>query len=529
MKRLIYLLPAFALYLASCSDEVTVTDGGNDGQTPAETSNLTTVKLATFNGDASRITYTNGTRADADVNELQPGELKLTTIIENPNKEFYEYTKADGGRYMSATSVFKNSDGKYYVTYHVQGNNYNTDLKTSVAGAIQVFEVNNDGTVNLGKGFRAVEPSKEDYDFNHIYFDKKDNRIVVVGHKWSVPSSWNSEDPYTGDNTRAIIGSFNPDNSELEYKTITTSIEVRDDSNKLIDHEDAGDANCVVRIYDQYYLATRKGIAVLEAKESNLFDPVLNEDGSRYFVTTPGSCKFVNDDPNDYTRMQFLYLSEEKENTKDQTSKAKIVEFKVATDGSDNKFIGFINENSHLTFFNSKTLDLTKYEDQFTLPNNVSPIDGKNTICAFDNAKKLYVSLGKGGLYYKHPLHYGNETVEGTLTFDNRPVNCVYAEAPYQESFHGGYIYVANGARLTIIDRASLEEVASYTLSAKDGINENEASANYIHVEMGNSYPISCYNIEGTVKERIITVAYGQAGVRIFKFMPKPSSAYPAP
>ena len=529
MRKHLFLMASLALGMAACTDADLKNEQGREpeGKPEEVKSNLTTVNLATFGADQSRVKYEGGTRAEEE--ELKPGDLKLVATIDNPHPSvvFKNSTTGDS-RIMSATSVFRNTDGKYYVTYHVQGNNYNTELDQSIGGAIQVFEIE-DGKVKLEEGFRAADPNKEDYDFNHIYFDNRGGRIIVVGHNWSVPSSYQGDLPYTGENTRAIIGVFDPVKRTLTYDKVTSSIEVRDNDGKLIDHEDAGDVNCVVRIYDQYYLATRKGIAVLNAKDDELFTSVLNEDKTRYFIPTKGSCKFVNDDPHDYTRMQFLYLSEEKPNIKNQKSEAKIVEFKVATEG-ENKFLGLINEDTHLTVYDSKDMDLTTYKDQITLPEFVSPIDGKNTICAFDNGKKLYASLGTGGLYYQHYPHYGpNELMTGVMTFNKRPVNCVYAEAPSGEYFHGGYVYVANGARLTILDRATMEEVASYTLSAKDKIDENEASANYISVEVGEPYPLTHYGIEGSVKERIITVAYGQAGVRIFRFIPTPSSAYPAP
>ncbi|MCH5233317.1 MAG: hypothetical protein J1E78_06710, partial [Muribaculaceae bacterium] len=521
-----------ALGAVACTDkdmapeDVTTPDEVGTEQTV--TSNLTTVRLATFAGDESRIVYEPGTRDD---DGIKNGELKLIATIANPDKEVNSaYTDGSGVRYLSATSVFKNPlDNKYYVTYHFQGNNYNTELEKSIGGAIQIFDYTN-GNVNLGDGFYASDPTKEDYDFNHIFFDQKSNRIVVVGHKWSVPSSWTSDEPYNGENTRAIIGTFDPLTNNLTLSNITTSIEVRDDNGKLIDHEDAGDGNCVIRIYDEYYLATRKGIAVLSARDENLYSPILNDDETRYFVPTPGSCKFVYNAPGDDTRMFYLYLSEDKENVKDQTSEAKIAEFKVATSGSasESTFIGLINEDTRQTFFNSYDLNLSSYTGQFTLPEMVSPIDGKNGICVIDNAK-IYAALGTGGVYFKHDDYYRNgQPTEGVIDiFGNRPVNFVYADDGGGESYHGGFVYVANGARLTILDRVSMKEVASYTLSAKDGIEDNTASANFISVEKGENYPITNGEYTSTVKERIITVAYGQAGVRIFRFIPKVSPAFP--
>lgn len=546
MRKHYFLMATLVFGLAACTNETLDPENSTDNSfSDQATSNstLTTVNLSTFKSNANRVTYATGTRADED---LEPGELKLTTTIANPYDVFALNNNNDGGgRYLSATSVYHDeTSGKYYITYHMQGNNYNTDVFNSIGGAIEVFSINEDGTLDLSDGgFTAANRDREDYDFNHIYFDKTSNRIIVVGHKWSVPESYQDAGAYTGENTSAIIGQFNPDLNTLTYEKIKTNLELRDSQGKLIDYKEAGDGNCVVRIYDQYYLATRKGIAVLNADDENLFQPVKNSDGTRYFINTPGSCKFVYDDPNDYTRMFFLYLSdnvslEGVNNSAETESAAKVAQFKVST-GAGNVFNCMIDENTGTNLFEATAeYDIASYPSLFDMPNNISPIDGKNTICSFDNGEKFYAALGKGGLYYKHPMHYDSSAkAEGTLKFGNKPVNCVYAEQPSGESFHGGYVYVANGATLTILDRASLDAdnnsvnvMAEYTLSAKDGIDENLASANYIDVQLGNSYNYSfTYNgqeYSGTIKERIITVAYGQAGVRIFRFLPKVSQAF---
>lgn len=526
MNKHLLWIASLALGLAACSDkDMAVEDPTQPVDQPTEqpsttTSNLTTVKLATFAGDPSRVTYEVNTKAD----ELKDGELKLIATIENPDEEVFSISKKDGenGRYMSATSVFRHSDGTYYVSYHMQGNNYNTDLYTPNAGTIQMFTLNEDGTVNLGQGYTAQNRSEEDYDFNHIYFDQTANRIITVGHNWTIPQSWNSETDgdYRGDNTRAIIGVFDPNQGTFSYSTIGTSIEIKDDQNNVIDHADAGDANCVTRssTYPYYFVATRKGIAILNASSDSetLFAPIKNEDGSRYFIPTPGSCKFVVNKPDLGTRLAFLYLTDPQKTTSyEQSSEAKIAQFDVSTD--DNLSLnGLINPDTH-AIFGRNNESILDYEYQITLP-EISPIDGKNTVSTIDDTD-YYVALGKGGLYYTQNDPYTSGTKQtGTLTFGNRPVNCVYAEDGRGEGFHRGFIYVANGAKLTILDRASLEEVANYNLNIKDD-NDPAASANYIHVEIEkDGYPF---------RERTITVAYGQAGVRIFKFRPMQSSKHP--
>lgn len=515
MKKHLFLMAALATGMVACTNDILSPEDNAEVTSPDQTTNntLKTAKLNIFPGDPSRVTYEPGTR-DEEEADLKPGELKLVATIKNPDKEVYSnYTDGSGKRYLSATSVFHNpKDGKYYATYHFQGNNYNTELETSIGGAIQVFSLNDEGKVVLEDGFTATNRNQEDYDFNHIYFDQTTDRIVVVGHNWSVPASYTGDEPYTGENTRAIIGAFDPSTGTLDYEYIKTSIEVRDNQGMLIDFKDAGDANCVTRSlsYPNYFVATKEGIAVLYADDENLFKPVLNENGTRYFVPTPGSCKYVLNKPDLGTRLAFLYLASRPTNTATASSVAKIAQFDVSI-GSEGYFDALVNPDNSPKYYNSTELDLENYPYQKNLP-EVSPIDGKNTISTIDD-ETYYVALGKGGLYYEQyeDLIGSDRTkINGVLSFGNRPVNCVYAEDGRTEGYHRGYIYVANGARLSIIDRASLEEVASYTLSAKDNVNENEVSANFINVEViKGEYPYY---------ERIITVAYGQAGVRIFRF-----------
>ena len=515
-----------AVALSSCSDnDITSVDGNTNSD--VEKSNLTTVKLATFNGDASRITYGNGTRAEGDV-------LSLVATIANPSKaEGFNFSKEDSadGRYMSATSVYYNvADGKYYVTYHMQGNNYNTKLDTETAGAIQEFSFNEKGELVLGTGFRAAKPGDEDFDFNHIYFDVTDKRIIVAGHNMLKGNK---------DNTNAIIGVFNPTDSEFKYATVKTNEKIErefvNEDNKngnatvqLVDYADAGDVNCVIRGgetmnpnhtygFNFYILATRKGMAVVTAgKDDNeLFKPVYIADKVKYFIPTPGSAKFVaKTGVSSY--FDLLYLAENKPNDSySTTSKAKIAHFSIQTGtGSD---FGYLMEKGTTEVFDPQAKDILNHGDQTELPAVISPIDGKNTLlCAPDtyNDKECYAALGTSGMYYKFNGVNSGNPIEGVVTFGNRPVNCVTADVSDQEKGHDGFIYVANGAKLTILHRKTFEKVASYNIPAKDANgNDVASSANYIHVQKA---PANNW----APRERIITVAFGQEGVKVFKFNP---------
>ncbi|MCH5215366.1 MAG: hypothetical protein J1F10_00380 [Muribaculaceae bacterium] len=513
-----------AVALSSCSDnDITSVDGNTNSD--VEKSNLTTVKLATFNGDASRITYGNGTRAEGDV-------LSLVATIANPSKaEGFNFSKETDGRYMSATSVYYNdADGKYYVTYHMQGNNYNTELTTETAGAIQEFSFNEEGELVLGKGFRAADPRAEDFDFNHIYFDQTSNRIIAAGHN---VLKGNQKD------THAIVGVFNPTDSEFKYALVKTNEKVYADfanpdnkdghkTNQLVDYADAGDVNCIVRTNDNpnpwgwplYLVATRKGMAVLSADEETLFDPVLIPETSgsdkyiRYFVNTPGSAKYIAPTGvSSYYGLLYLTYDHKAETGKDieatTSSPAKIAHISINT--HTGLYNGDLKDWGHIQTWNSPfaQLDpqkLDEFPEQEELPEDIQPVDGKNTLVLLGSVSETYAALGKNGVYYKN-----GETPADVMKFGDRPVNCVAVDNKVTESGHSqkGYLYVANGAKLTILKRDTMEEVVSYNMPYKGENDEiNESSANFIHVKKADN------------GERIVTVAYGQAGVKIFKFVP---------
>lgn len=531
MKKSFYILPILALGLGACSQDVLNPEDSDNvlsNEQQQESKGLTNADLAVFKGNPSRITYANATRAGWD-DELAEGQLELVASIANPSKaEGFNFSKEEGGRWMSATNVFYNEeDQTYYVTYHIQGNNYNTQLTNDIGGAVQTFKINDDGTVELGDGFRAASPNKEDYDFNHLYFDKNDNRIIVVGHRWRVPSSWTSEEDYTGkrDNTNAIIGLFNPVAGTVKYKTIQTEEKAYDEQGRSLGYKDAGDANCVIRLldYPRYYVATRKGLAVLHSSEEKLFEPVVNPDSTNYFVPTPGSCKFVFDTPRVGSMFDFLYLTApEKSESYSHASGYNIAQFQVWDGSETDNFHGLIGlGGENVTYYDSKDLDILSYGKQIKSEDRggdyvITPTDGKNTLWVNEDYE-YYAALGTSGMYYTYHGTISSRPYEGVMKFGNRPVNCVVMDLPEYESDHDGFIYVANGAKLTILHRRTMQEVASYNIPFvdEDG-NQIASSANYIHVRkvprVGDSFDM---------RERIITVAFGQEGVKIFRFKPE--------
>ena len=514
-----------AMAFASC-----VQDDMNEVSTPETpgtelSNNLTTVKLATFNGNASRVTYA-GSRAGEEAAEQ--GTLELVASIANPSKaEGFNFTSE--GRYLSATSIYYNEETEtYYVTYHMQGNNYNTELETETAGAIQSFKINENGEVVLGDGFRAPNPSKEDFDFNHIYFDITSQRILAMGHNVKNGNQ---------DNTNAIVGIFDPTAGTFTYSTVKTNEKEYDSQGKSLGYKDAGDVNSILRPNDNfatpagwnfYLLATRKGLAAVKADAEHLFEPILDEDGTNYFIATPGSAKSITQGTAG-SYFNLLYLSQntsEMPEAYNTGSEAKIAHFAINT--TDNNYLRSLQaQTSPWTQFDPRTKDILDLETQTDLPTVISPVDGKNTLFAIPRHSdaEYYAALGTSGLYY-HFMGANNtmKLYEGVMKFGNRPVNNVYAdkevygEGIYDEeghrTGHDGFLYVANGSKLTIMHRRTMEELASWNMPSTDAEgNDISSSANFITV---TSAPVG----ENGLSQRTIAVAFGQEGVKIFKFMP---------
>lgn len=514
MKKYLYLSAAMSVALFACTDDKALNpDDAQDSQDVLTEvkSNLTTVNLATFEGDQNRVSYT-GTRAEGD-EEVAPKTLELIASITNPyTDKVFDYVKTeDDTRLMSATSIYHNEkEDKYYITYHVQGNNYNTELITSTGGAIQGFHIDNEGKVVLETGFRPQNPQEEDFDFNHIYFDNTSNRIIAVGHNMKNNNN---------KNTNAIIGIFDPNAGTYTYSTVKTAEKEYKDG-KSLGYMDAGDVNCVVRTndaqdwsgtyygWDIYLVATRKGMAVLHADDANLFQPYLLN-GVNYFIKTPGSSKYIAPTGSS-SCYGLLYLADA--HTGDvqanMTSRANVLKFRVNTypevvlpTGWGDSEMGDVMEPGQ---------DVLDFPFQQEMPEEISPIDGKNTLVLLGGniyGMEYYAALGTAGLYCNN----GIDGYEGVKTFGNRPVNCVAVDNKVNESGYSnkGYLYVANGSKLSILDRKTMAEVASYNMPSKDDAeNPIESSANFVHVDKKEN------------GERIVTVAFGQAGVKIFKFNP---------
>lgn len=533
VSKLAFVFAAAAL--VSCTQDDMEGAGGKGGSTPAS-GNLTTVHLAGFAADDSRVTYEVPTRSEEELKEQ--GTLRLVATIENPSQaEGFNFVKEDGGRWLSATSVYYNeTEQKYYVTYHMQGNNYNTTLETETAGAIQSFSVSEDGVVTLDKGFRTPNPTAEDFDFNHLYFDKTAQRILAVGHR---VKNGNQK------NTNAVVGVFDPVQGTYKYATVQTAEKAYNEKGKSLGYKDAGDVNSVLRPNDDfwtndgwhfYLLATRKGMAVVSADERTLFQPVLHEDGTNYFVATPGSAKSISQGTAG-SYFNLLYLSEDTSEMPEAAttgSEAKVAHFAINTKYANpdapvaervTTLRSLMSQTAPFMEFDPRTDAIENLTTQTTLPKVISPVDGKNTLFAIPRFSdpEYYAALGTSGLYYHFKGNNTNKPYEGVMAFGNRPVNNVFADKEVtgegvmvdgKRVGHDGFLYVANGSKLTILHRHTMEVLATWNMPSKDeNGNEIASSANYVTVTSG---PVG----ENGLSERTIAVAFGQAGVKIFKFMP---------
>ena len=145
----------------------------------------------------------------------------------------------------------------------------------------------------------------------------------------------------------------------------------------------------------------------------------------------------------------------------------------------------------------------------------IYPVDGKNVLAA-PTGGRVYACLGKNGLYVREEGVRGTENVhyvdDDTIKFSDktdgtgsRPVNAVFVE-DYDSFKEYGYIYVANGVCLTVLNYNTLETVADFTLG-----KDSDGSANYVYV-------VKDPNSE--TNDRIVTVAYGQEGVKVLRFTP---------
>lgn len=374
-------------------------------------------------------------------------------IIDAPGHDHNE-DKTPDNRLLSATCI--DYDGTtFYVSYHMRGGNYAGDTydNDDVEGCIETWTLQ-DNEMNQTEIVLGKYMWSYDFDFNHIIIDG--NNIVTVGHKG---------------NKGAIIGrlpntfaNFNPSyepgepttSSDFWYKYLTTE-------EKLYGDYENESGNVTNQFID--YKNAGDGNCVIKV-------------GNEYYVAAYGG----------YGKLDSNFNRIMDEND--------AVAF-VSTDGSAKHIIEKGGNEVAVLYLNERPTTLATAQssasiatiDKNTFPfqpsvttvnGMISPIDGKNVL-AWDGSN-MYACLGRGGLSINNtdPIKFGED--------NNEPVNGVAVDDEY--------IYVATGSHVRVLDINSKQELANYPIPYM--------SANYIKVVRHNG-------------QKYVVVAFGQAGVRVFR------------
>ena len=205
------------------------------------------------------------------------------------------------------------------------------------------------------------------------------------------------------------------DRKDFEVKELTTNEPIygpsKDDPNTQIriGFKNAGDGNCVVRKGNYYYVATYSGYGPLNLD----FSRVNDADGNKIFTKTNGSAKHISLSGNNMAVLAH--------DTYDKTSSTASV---FTYDASD---FAFANKTNTFNAFGT-----------------IEPVDGKNVIAM--DGDQVYACLSKGGLVR---VNDGKKWQK-----KNVPVNGM--------AFDDKYIYVANGSFVSVLDKATMEEICYY-------------------------------------------------------------------
>lgn len=336
---------------------------------------------------------------------------------------------------------------------------------------------------NPGSGTKPTEPEKTTIVIDHIAEVKSPDHdhdisatcVQMVGNKAYV--SYHQQ----GTSYSGCAEVINFDNETLSLVSFMRSVESRDfnhlivdngkiyltggenkgafmayipvDSNGLFDKGNAddlevvrlpgSDANCVVRNGSYYLVATTAGLQTLNASDYSSV-------GSK---ETPGSAKFIH------------------------LNGDKMLTLNLSTRGSE-------QSGAEVNIYNSS--DYLFANPQNTIEESIiTPVNGKN-VSRVDGSN-VYVCLGGNGF-----VRYTNGSANGSFKLDDTE------SAVNGMDFDDNYIYIAYGSEgLYVLDKNTLEEVASYTHSGGK-------SANYVKVDKG-----------------YIFVAYGRNGLQVFKLVEK--------
>ena len=376
------------------------------------------------------------------------GTPPTTPVVpDKPILEIKKVTEIDGHDHdhgiISATCINFGDDGTAYVSYHLRGNGIDADKNPNYngeyaqKGCIEVLKDNGEAGLELGSYMIAP-----DWDFNHLIVDG--NRIVTVGNSKTMSA-------FIGTLPVDFEASTGTDRDDFEVRELTTNEPIygpsKDDPNTQIriGFKNAGDGNCVVRQGNYYYVATYEGYGPLNLD----FTRVNDAEGNKIFKKTNGSAKHIS--LNDNGKMAVIA-----HDTYDKTSSPASVYTFNATDYSFSNVL-----NTYSAF------------------GTIEPVDGKNVIAM--DGDQVYACLSKGGLVR---VNDGKKWQK-----NNVPVNGM--------AFDDKYIYVANGSFVSVLDKATMEEICYYHASS-------QKSANYIALRNGKIY-----------------VAFGEDGLQVFELTEK--------
>lgn len=379
--------------------------------------------------------------------------------IESPNHD-HNADKTAQKRHLSATSIDYNpADNTFYVSYHMRGSNWGNDQydNDEIEGCIETWKFTDNNQIQVGKFMWTYE-----FDFNHLILDR--GNVITVGHKGKIQEDGSTK------NAGAIIG-------KLSNVLSGSNFGSTEGGQDITEYND----------FQYKYLTTAER---LETASGSLLDYANAGDGNcvirvddKYFVATSrgygiveasedklfrrvkkadDTPAFINTDGSakylvrDGNNVSVLHLNDRPAVTKDAKSPASIATSSIADFG----------------IAAGTTVET---------PAVISPVDGKNVL-AIDNGV-VYACLGTSGL-----------SIDGQIkTFGlSNPVNGVDVDDKY--------VYVANGCWISILDKNTKE------LVTERRANDPEVSANFVKV----------YKINN---ERIVFTAYGQEGIKVFKFV----------
>lgn len=379
--------------------------------------------------------------------------LELITSVEAPTHD--HDSDKENGRHLSATSIdWDGNTNTIYVSYHMRGTNWGNDSydKDDTEGCIETWKFNttedSQTEIQLGKYMWTNE-----FDFNHLIIDGSD--IVTVG-SMEKKGAIIGKIPNTFANFELTDDDQNTYSADLTYKVLTTDVKLYGDyenesgnvTNQFIDYEEAGDGNCLIKVGNEYYVATYKGYGIVDATTLK----TKKENGTPVFVSTPGSAKHII---NNNGEIAVLYLNSRPE-----------------TNAAENR--------SDATLATFSTTGFPYDPTTTTLQSFIQPVDGKNVLANFNG--NYFACMGKGGLNIANQIYNFGEDGE-------EPVNGIDIDSDF--------IYLAVGGHLRVLDvNNPANEIASYHLP--------NMSSNFVKV----------VNYSG---EKYIIVAYGQAGVKVFR------------